>query len=195
MRALQQPHHPHKHRCHKLRNKALRQAYMGWSLLKPGVCRMDLRCALLGNGEDDRDKRKEKKAQELLGINGKWASFDDFWDNYNNYKLDAPLKKAYKDGDTKLQKQLRDADEKFNIIRMLYGGEMLKMFPYAGKQGHMQWFAPGLTMLIYSAPLHADIKWLRKAQHMHIYMLLAFLSVLMTYFGVNYFLSGMHSYA
>ena len=86
---------------------------------------------------------KEKKAQELLGINGKWASFADFWDNYNNYKLDAPLKKAYKDGDTKLQKQLRDADEKFNIIRMLYGGEMLKMFPYAGKQGHMQWFAPG----------------------------------------------------
>lgn len=86
---------------------------------------------------------KEKKAQELLGINGKWASFDDFWDNYNNYKLDAPLKKAYKDGDTKLQKQLRDADEKFNIIRMLYGGEMLKMFPYSGKQGHMQWFAPG----------------------------------------------------
>ena len=86
---------------------------------------------------------KEKKAQELLGINGKWASFDDFWDSYNNYKLDAPLKKAYKDSDTKLQKQLRDADEKFNIIRMLYGGEMLKMFPYASKQGHMQWFAPG----------------------------------------------------
>ena len=50
-------------------------------------------------------------------------------------------------------------------------------------------------MRIYSVPLHADIKWLRKAQHMHIYMLLAFLSVLMTYFGVNYFLSGMHSYA
>lgn len=86
---------------------------------------------------------KEKKAQELLGINGKWASFDDFWDSYNNYKLDAPLKKAYKDGDTKLQKQLRDADEKFNIIRMLYGGEMLKMFPYTDKQGHIQWFAPG----------------------------------------------------
>lgn len=68
---------------------------------------------------------KEKKAQELLGINGKWASFDDFWDSYNNYKLDAPLKKAYKDGDTKLQKQLRDADEKFNIIRMLYGTQLM----------------------------------------------------------------------
>ncbi|WP_278820810.1 hypothetical protein [Hoylesella nanceiensis] len=28
-----------------------------------------------------------------------------------------------------------------------------------------------------------------------IYMLLAFSTVLMTYFGVNYFLGGMHSYA
>lgn len=86
---------------------------------------------------------KEKKAQELLGINGKWASFTDFWDIYNNYKLEKTLKEAYKNGDTKLQKQLRDADEKFNIIRMLYNGEMLKMFPYADKQGNIQWFAPG----------------------------------------------------
>ena len=29
----------------------------------------------------------------------------------------------------------------------------------------------------------------------HLFVLLAFLTVLMTYFGVNYFLSGMHSYA
>ena len=86
---------------------------------------------------------KDSKAQELLGISGKWASFSDFWDSYNNYKLDAPLKEAYKKGDTKLQKQLRDADEKFNIIRMLYGGEMLKMFPYTDRRGYMQWFAPG----------------------------------------------------
>lgn len=52
-----------------------------------------------------------------------------------------------------------------------------------------------ITMLIYSAPLHSDLKWIGKPLHLHIYMLLAFLSVLMTYFGVNYFLSGMHSYA
>ena len=86
---------------------------------------------------------KDSKAQELLGISGKWASFSDFWDSYNNYKLDAPLKEAYKKGDTKLQKQLRDADEKFNIVRMLYGGEMLKMFPYTDRKGSMEWFAPG----------------------------------------------------
>lgn len=29
----------------------------------------------------------------------------------------------------------------------------------------------------------------------HIYVLAAFLTVIMTYFGVNYFMVGMHSYA
>ena len=52
-----------------------------------------------------------------------------------------------------------------------------------------------ITMLIYSAPLHSHLKWLHKPLHIHIYMLLAFLCVLMTYFGVNYFLAGLHSYA
>ena len=52
-----------------------------------------------------------------------------------------------------------------------------------------------ITMLIYAAPLHSDIQWLRRPYHVHLYMTIAFLSVLMTYFGVNYFLAGMHSYA
>ena len=29
----------------------------------------------------------------------------------------------------------------------------------------------------------------------HVFMILAFLSIVMTYFGVNYILGGMHSYA
>ena len=86
---------------------------------------------------------KDPKAQELLGIEGRWASFADFWDTYNHYKLDTPLKTAYRNGDSRLQKQLRDADEKFNIVRMLYSGEMLKMFPYTDRKGSMEWFAPG----------------------------------------------------
>ena len=35
----------------------------------------------------------------------------------------------------------------------------------------------------------------RKPLVYHIYITLAFLSIAMTYFGVNYFLTGMHSYA
>ena len=89
---------------------------------------------------------KDKKAQELLGLNGKWASFNDFWDEYNEYKLEKPLKEALRKGDTKMQKSLRDADEKFNIVRMLYGGEMLKIFPYRQADGNYKWFAPGQSL-------------------------------------------------
>ena len=53
-----------------------------------------------------------------------------------------------------------------------------------------------ITMLIYALPLHADsLPWFRKPRFFHIYTIAAFLSVLITYFGVNFFLGGMHSYA
>lgn len=53
-----------------------------------------------------------------------------------------------------------------------------------------------ITLLVYSVPLHhKSIKFLQNPKYYHLYMLLAFLTVLMTYFGVNYFLGGMHSYA
>ncbi len=86
---------------------------------------------------------KNKEAQKVLGIDGKWASFNDFWNIYNEYKLEKPLKEAYQSGDQKTLKQLRDADEKFNLIRMLYNGELLRMFPYKDKTGKFSWLAPG----------------------------------------------------
>ena len=53
--------------------------------------------------------------------------------------------------------------------------------------------------MIYAVPAHKSFS----NQHYkhrafffyHLYMVLAFLAILMTYFGVNYFLGGMHSYA
>lgn len=53
-----------------------------------------------------------------------------------------------------------------------------------------------ITFMIYGVAFHGtSLPWMRKPIHYHIYMVLAFLSVLMTYVGVNYFLTGMHSYA
>ena len=53
-----------------------------------------------------------------------------------------------------------------------------------------------ITLMVYAVPVHFFYS---KNQHAplfyHIYMLLAFSTVLMTYFGMNYFLGGMHSYA
>ena len=52
-----------------------------------------------------------------------------------------------------------------------------------------------ITMLVYSIPLHGQsIAWLRQPRWFHLYTALAFLSILMTYFGVNFLLGGMHSY-
>ena len=53
-----------------------------------------------------------------------------------------------------------------------------------------------ITMMFYSLPLHQQsLRWFASPRHFHGYCAFAFLIVLMTYFGVNYFLSGMHSYA
>lgn len=51
-----------------------------------------------------------------------------------------------------------------------------------------------ITLMIYSVPLHRSFVSLSPSKY-HLYILLSFLAVLMTYFGVNYFLPGMHSYA
>lgn len=53
-----------------------------------------------------------------------------------------------------------------------------------------------ISMLIYCVPLHVgSLPIMRKAKVHDIYLIMAFLSILMTYFGVNYLLGGMHSYA
>lgn len=52
-----------------------------------------------------------------------------------------------------------------------------------------------ITMLIYSLPLHQEsLPWFRSIKNYRIYSILGMLSLLMTYFGVNYLLGGMHSY-
>ena len=53
-----------------------------------------------------------------------------------------------------------------------------------------------ITMMIYAIPLHkASFGIFRNPRFYHIYMVVAFLAVIITYFGVNYLLGGMHSYA
>ena len=73
-----------------------------------------------------------------------------------------------------------------------------------------------ITLMVYAIPLHASqreklkikklenvnidspkfpLKGARGSFSYHLYLVLAFLSVIITYFGVNFFLGGMHSYA
>ncbi len=53
-----------------------------------------------------------------------------------------------------------------------------------------------ITFLVYRMAFHSkSLSAFRRPLFFHIYMIAAFLTVLMTYFGVNYVLGGMHSYA
>jgi ABC-type transport system involved in cytochrome c biogenesis permease subunit len=52
-----------------------------------------------------------------------------------------------------------------------------------------------ITLLLYALPLHRSIlPTFAKPRLLNIYLAAAFLAVVVTYFGVNYFLGGMHSY-
>jgi cytochrome c-type biogenesis protein CcsB len=90
---------------------------------------------------------KSTYVQQLLGIPTEWASFSDFWDMYNEYKLEKPLKEANQRGDAAALKALREADEKFNVVRMLYSTELLHFFPYQSKGEPMHWYGPVSTRL------------------------------------------------
>ena len=53
-----------------------------------------------------------------------------------------------------------------------------------------------ITLIIYSLPLHQQsLPWFRSERNYRLYSLIAMASLIMTYFGVNYLLGGMHSYA
>jgi len=53
-----------------------------------------------------------------------------------------------------------------------------------------------ITFMVYAVAVHGgSLPFLRQPKAYHTYMTLAFLTILMTYFGVNFFLGGMHSYA
>jgi ABC-type transport system involved in cytochrome c biogenesis permease subunit len=50
--------------------------------------------------------------------------------------------------------------------------------------------------MVYAVPFHTtSIPLFRKPLCYHLYMIFSFLTVVITYFGVNYLLGGMHSYA
>ena len=53
-----------------------------------------------------------------------------------------------------------------------------------------------ITLIVYCAPVHGySFRSFSKPLFFNVYFIIAFITVLMTFFGVNYFLGGMHSYA
>ena len=76
-------------------------------------------------------KVKNKKLQEILGINENYAKFSDFYDG-STYKLKDLLKQTYSKGEANFNdfdKELLKVDESVNIFYLIFTGELFKILP------------------------------------------------------------------
>lgn len=95
---------------------------------------------------------KSKEVQKILGIDGQWASFSDFIDQYNEYKLKNSIDLARQGKGEIDMKSLMEADEKYHVVEMFYNGQMLRVFPYSIK-GNVSWYTPGAQVLPREIPV------------------------------------------
>ncbi len=95
---------------------------------------------------------KDRDIQKLLGIDGQWASYSDFTDQHNEYKLKGALDEMRQGRGTVSRKALMQADEKFNVVGMFYRGQMLRLFPYK-LGGQVSWYSPGAQSLPREIPV------------------------------------------
>jgi cytochrome c-type biogenesis protein CcsB len=87
--------------------------------------------------------KKNSGVQKLIGLDNqeKYASFTDFFGAEFTYKLGEPASKAWQKDQGKrnlLDKELIKTDERVNLLFMMFGGEMLTIFP-APKASSGQW--------------------------------------------------------
>ena len=112
---------------------------------------------------------KSQEVQKLLGIEGEWASVNDFYTSQHEYKLKDRV------GDSTLsdaqRKALREVDEKVQVVTMFYNGEMLHLFPLPS-QGGLKWYTPGSTQLPRGIP-EAEFQFVNHAMDYFVKSILA----------------------
>jgi cytochrome c-type biogenesis protein CcsB len=86
---------------------------------------------------------KNEEVQELIGISGKYASYNDFFTE-NSYKLRNAINAAYEKKPaqrSQLDKDLMKVDERINVSYMVYRGDLLKIFPVPNDPNNL-WISP-----------------------------------------------------
>ena len=89
--------------------------------------------------EEPMIKIKGNEVRNLLGINGKYATLHDFTNSEGECKLTAALENCSL-GDP-MFKKLSAANEKKQIIQMIYNRSLLKIFPIADSAGNLSWYS------------------------------------------------------
>jgi cytochrome c-type biogenesis protein CcsB len=87
---------------------------------------------------------KNKVVQGMLGVDGKYASYNDFFNEEGRYKLNDAISAAYEKKPaerSQLDKDLMKVDERINITFMVYRGDLLKIFPVPNDPEN-RWVSP-----------------------------------------------------
>lgn len=87
-------------------------------------------------------KVKNKNVQNILGIDGKYAAFSDFFVNGKTYKLGEYLQKIHWGDEIEGAKDIIAADEKIQLLFMLQTENLFKLFPYKNLEKNLIWYAP-----------------------------------------------------
>ena len=77
-------------------------------------------------------KVKGNKVHELLGSDAKYVSYDDFFVN-GTYRLDETLMQIRSGADVDDARAVNEADEKMNLLLMLFGGQLTRIYPAGDK--------------------------------------------------------------
>lgn len=87
---------------------------------------------------------RHEKTKALIPIDGKLATYSDFFDERGHYKLGEYVRQAYdtpeKDRGV-FEKEMLKLDEKVNICNMVFSGSFLNAFPIPGDANH-NWESP-----------------------------------------------------
>jgi flagellar biosynthesis protein FliQ len=86
-------------------------------------------------------KVKDKEVRRILDIEGKYASFADFFTDGECYKLEEMLNRIYLGEEPEKMKEILVADEKIQLIFMLQTGSSLTIFPEK-ENNELIWFSP-----------------------------------------------------
>ncbi len=88
-------------------------------------------------------KIKGSRVRETLGINTEYACFNDFFSKEREYKIAKNINRIIAGEHCLEEKYFKQADEKYNIIGMLYSGDLMKIFPVLDTVSIINWYAPG----------------------------------------------------
>ena len=82
--------------------------------------------------------------QSILGINGNYARYNDFFNDKGHYKIKKDIDEAYAKKPAlrnMFDKELIYVDERMNVCYMVYSGSLLKIFPIPNHRNN-KWASP-----------------------------------------------------